>query len=948
MVNFQKIEAVWQDKWEKAGIFEADPDKRIKYFATVPYPYTSGPFHIGHGRTYTIADVFVRYHRMKGENVLWPMAFHVTGTPVLAISKRIKNGEKEFIKQFENYVMLHEKDENKVKEIVRGFVEPENVMKYFALTFKKDFKSIGCSIDWRREFTTNDSEYNKFIEWQFEKLKELGFLTKGNYPILYCPNCKNAVGEDDIKSGDQIKAEVGEWQLWKFPFEDKFIVCATLRPETIYGVTNIWINPDGAYVEAKVENEIWIISKEAAEKLKFQGRKVEILREFLGKELIGKNAKSPIDEKEIPIYEGKFVDSKSGSGVVFSVPAHAPYDWIALQDLKKKGKASDVKPISIIKIRGYSEFPAKDACEKFGIKSQEEKDKLEKATEEIYKAEFYSGILKENCGEFSGNKIANVKDKVIEKFRKEKKLDFMYDVFAIEKPVYCRCGTEIVVSMLKDQWFIDYSNEKWKKLARSCLKEMEIIPEIYRKLFEDTIEWVHQRPAARKRGLGTKLPFDKNWIIESLSDSTIYMAFYTVIHHIKKNNIYAEKLSTEFWDYIFLGKGNVNEVIESTGIKKEILEEMRNEFEYWYPIDLRHTAIAHITNHLTFYIFNHAAIFPKNKWPKRITLNELLIREGKKMSKSLGNVIPLAEVPKKYGADLFRFYMAYGADLSSIMDFRESEVLALKNKLLQFYNLIVSEKKSKYAIDNSVKWLLSRFNKNIKIATEFLEKYSPRQYVQTAFFNIMNDITYFKRRSKNTGVLLEKIFPAWLKLLSPVIPHLCEELWKEIGNKDFVSIEKWPVYNKNEINDEVEAGEEIIKNLVGDINKIIKLVGKEPKKIKLFVSEGWKYLVFENVKKELEKGNVNFKAIMKNLMEIDELKKHGKELSALLQKILKNTSKIPEVLIGKEKEFEIITEAKEFLEKEFGCNLEIKPAERSKEAKAKQALPNKPAILVET
>ncbi|MCD6576267.1 MAG: leucine--tRNA ligase [Nanoarchaeota archaeon] len=945
MVNFYEIEKKWQEKWEKERIFEADPSEKEKFFVTVPYPYTSGPFHIGHGRTYSIADIFVRYHRMKGENVLWPMAFHVTGTPVLAISKRIESGDEKYIKLFENYVKLHEKDEKKVKEIVRSFVKPENVMKYFASTFEKDFKALGCSIDWRRKFTTNDLEYNKFIEWQFNKLNELGFLKKGEYPVLYCPNCKNAVGEDDIKSGDQIKAEVGEWQLWKFPFENKFIVCATLRPETIFGVTNLWINPEGAYVEAEVDGETWIISKEAAEKLKFQNRNVKIIREFLGKELINKKVKSPIDNREIPILEGNFVDVKSGSGVVFSVPAHAPYDWIALQDLKKKGEAKEIEPISIIKINNYSDFPAKDACERLGIKSQEDKEKLEKATEEIYKEEFYSGILKENCGEFAGSKIADVKEKVIEKYRKEGKLDMMYDVFAKEKPVYCRCGAEIVVSLLKDQWFINYGDEKWKSFARKCLSKMKIIPEIYRKSFEDTIEWLRERPAARKRGLGTKLPFDKNWIIESLSDSTIYMAFYTVIKRIRENNIPPEKLSLEFWDYILLGKGNEKEVSEKTEIDVDTIKKMRNEFEYWYPVDVRHTAIAHIQNHLTFYIFNHAAIFPEDKWPKIITLNNLLIREGRKMSKSLGNVIPLAEVPKKYGSDLFRLYIAYGADLSSIIDFKEAEIISLRNKLLQFYNLIVSEKANGGKESNISKWLVSRINKHVKSATEALEEYSPRRYVQSAFFDIMNDITYFKRRSSNTEILVKKVYPIWIKLLSPVIPHIAEELWHILGNETFASLEEWPEVKTEEISDEIEAKEEIIKKLVGDINEVIKLIGKTPNKITLFVSEDWKYELLRLVKEKAKKSNL--KEIIQTAMQNEKIKSHGKEATVLIQKLMKNINKLPEMIIDKKDETELLKEAVEFLKNEFGCEVIVKDADESKENKAKQALPNKPAILVE-
>ncbi len=944
MVDLYKIEQKWQKVWDKNKVFEANPNNKSKFFVTVPYPYTSGPFHIGHGRTYSIADIFVRYHRMKGENVLWPMAFHVTGTPVLAISKRIANGEKKYLEMFKNYVLLHEKDESKADEIVKSFVKPENVMKYFASTFKKDFTALGCSIDWRRHFTTNDKEYNKFVEWQFDKLNKEGYLKKGEYPVLYCPNCKNAVGEDDIKNGDQIKAEVGEWQLWKFPFGKKFVVCATLRPETIFGVTNLWINPDGEYVEAEVDGEIWIISKYSVEKLKFQGRKVKILKEFLGKEMLGKKVKSPIEEREVPILEGDFVDVKSGSGIVFSVPAHAPYDWIALEDLKKKGEAKDISPISIIDIEGYSEFPAKDACEKHKVQSQMDKEKLEEATEEIYKAEFYSGVLKENCNGFAGSKIASVKDKVIQKYRSENKLDMMYDVFAKEKPVYCRCGAEITVSLLKDQWFIDYGNEKWKSLARKCLSNMKIIPDIYRKSFEDTIEWLRERPAARKRGLGTKLPFDKNWIIESLSDSTIYMAFYTIIHKIKENKIPPEKLTLEFWDYVFLGKGDKTEISEKLGINEKLIEEMHNEFEYWYPVDERHTAIAHIQNHLTFYIFNHVAIFPEDKWPKAITLNNLLIREGRKMSKSLGNVIPLAEVPKKYGADLFRIYMAYGADLSSIIDFKESEILALKNKVAQFYNTVLSEKDGKVVDDNATKWIISRTNKHLQEATAALEEFAPRRYIQNAFFEIMNDITYFKRRSNNHGVLTKKIYPLWIKLIAPVMPHLAEELWHELGNKTLVSLERWPSEIEGSFDESVEAKEEIVKKLVGDINEVIKLIGKTPKSITLFVAEDWKYKLVNIVKSNKKE---NIKEVIQKAMSDEGIKKHGKEATALIQKLLKNASRIPKILVNKKEEMKTLDEAREFLKKEFDCEIEIVDSEKSDERKARQALPNKPAILVD-
>src|SRR3989344_6130049 len=156
--QFIKIERKWQEKWEAEKAFEPQISRnKKKLLLTVPYPYTSGPLHIGHGRTYTIADVYTRFQRMQGLNVLWPMAFHITGTPILAVSKRIAQGDSDAIKTFSEYIGLYETDKKKAKKILDSFVEPQKVADYFASVIIHDFKSLGFSIDWSRRFTTGDS-----------------------------------------------------------------------------------------------------------------------------------------------------------------------------------------------------------------------------------------------------------------------------------------------------------------------------------------------------------------------------------------------------------------------------------------------------------------------------------------------------------------------------------------------------------------------------------------------------------------------------------------------------------------------------------------------------------------------------------------------------------------------------------------------------------------------
>ncbi|MEM4214557.1 MAG: class I tRNA ligase family protein, partial [Candidatus Methanomethylicaceae archaeon] len=191
-LNFQQVEEKWQRRWSESRIFEADPDEtRPKFYVTVAYPYPNMPQHIGHARTYTLADVYARYKRMRGYNTLLPMAFHYTGTPILAQSKRIQSNDKELIEQFKSVGVS--------EDVIRTFDSPLKIARYFHNDLKLGMIEMGYSIDWRREFTTIDPAYSKFIEWQFYKLKSKDYITKGIHPIGWCPSCRNPVGQHDTK-----------------------------------------------------------------------------------------------------------------------------------------------------------------------------------------------------------------------------------------------------------------------------------------------------------------------------------------------------------------------------------------------------------------------------------------------------------------------------------------------------------------------------------------------------------------------------------------------------------------------------------------------------------------------------------------------------------------------------------------------------------------------------
>ncbi|RLG84629.1 MAG: leucine--tRNA ligase, partial [Thermoprotei archaeon] len=388
-----EIAEKWQRRWAEAKVFEADPDpSKPKFFLTVAFPYPNGPAHMGHGRTYTITDAYARFKRMQGYNVLFPLGFHYTGTPILTMAEKVVAGDEKILRLLRKVYGVPE-------DMIPRLTDPLIMARYFHEISKVSFIEMGYSIDWRREFTTIDPEFKAFIRWQFSKLREKGFLVKGTHPVGWCPKHNMPVGMHDTE-GD-VEPEIGEWTLLFFT-DDQGVVypAATLRPETVFGVTNIWVNPKAEYVKACVDGRVWILSRRAAWKLGFQLRKVEVLEELRGEELLGRWVRNPVTGEKVPVLPADFVDPDTGTGVVMSVPAHAPYDYAAIRDLsddvlRKLGvDRGALRPRPLIRVRGYGELPAVEIVEKMGIRSQGERDKLEEATKRVYGDEFKYGVMR--------------------------------------------------------------------------------------------------------------------------------------------------------------------------------------------------------------------------------------------------------------------------------------------------------------------------------------------------------------------------------------------------------------------------------------------------------------------------------------------------------------------------------------------------------------------------
>lgn len=955
-----------QDKWKKVyeekKTGQSDAEKgRKKWFMIWAYTTVSGFLHIGHMRGYSYTDIICRYKRMNGFNVLHPAGGHATGNGAIAKAHQIKEKNQDLINEFKEHGLTE-------AEIER-LEDPDEFVRFFCNQYIEDFKKFGFLIDFRRFVSSVSPDYKQFITWQFHKLKENDLLTQKPYFATACVKCGPVAvdpSEMDLKKGGN--AEMQEYTLIKLRYkeDDQYIICATLRPETMYGQTNIWVDPNTRYVKAIVPadvkgekgQEIWIMSKECAEKLQHQKDGIEIVDQIYGKEMLGDYCRAPAVERDVIILPSDFCDPNIGTGIVTSVPSDAPHDYIALEDLKttkalweKYGlphdRLKEIKLIPIIKTPGYGDFPAKEICERLGIDSQNDHAKLEKAKKEIYKLGFHTGVMNQNCGPYAGMKVTEAKDKMKQDLIDAGQADVMYD---LSEEVVCRCGSPVVVKRYDDQWFIRYSDEKLTNASKEHAGTMEIWPESYKENMPEALEWFEDRACARQgRWMGTPFPFDKKYTIEAISDSTLYPIYYLISLYVNEGRLRPENLTLDFFDFVFLGKGETEEVGRKCNVDPGLLRQIQEDVKYWYPLDINLGGKEHQRVHFPPFVMNHVGILPKAYWPKGIFVNYWIIgKGGGKLSKSKGGTDPIPGVAKKYGIDSIRLYYSNIGSPFVDVEFEPETVLNYKSRLERIWALFTDLLNfSKDKGDHIDRWLESKFNSRLKKIKEAMENdFNFKAASDEIYFGIYRDLNWYRRRDGQNAKLVRQMLETWAKAMSIFTPFIAEEMWEKLGHKNLVALEDWPEYDESKIDPEAESAEDAFANTKEDISEVLKLARIEkPNKIILFIAPKWKYKLFDELRDLMQKTR-NPKEIMAKMMRDPELKKHGKDISKIVPRIVKS-GRVPGKNLTNDIEFSTMMNTKGALEEEFKCNVTVVKAEDAEHKKAGQALPGKPAILVE-
>ncbi|KAJ7944735.1 Leucine--tRNA ligase, cytoplasmic [Quillaja saponaria] len=714
---------------------------------------------------------------------------------------------------------------------ISDFQQPHKWLTYFPPLAVKDLKAFGLGCDWRRSFITTDMNpyFDSFVKWQMRKLKSMGKIVKDVRYTIFSPFDGQPCADHDRATGEGVQPQ--EYTIIKMevlpPFPSKlgdlegrklFLAAATLRPETMYGQTNAWVLPDGKYGAFEInDTDVFILSNRAALNLAYQKHsrvpeKPTCLAELTGYDLIGLSLKSPLSMNDI-IYALPMLSilMDKGTGIVTSVPSDAPDDYMALHDLKSKPalrakygvKDEWILPFEVIPIIHVPEFGNKCAetvCLQMKIKSQNEKEKLAEAKKQTYLKGFTEGTML--VGEFAEKKVQEAKPLIRSKLL-EIGQAIMYS--EPEKRVISRSGDECVVA-LTDQWYITYGETEWKKLAEECLSSMNLYSDETRHGFEHTLDWLNQWACSRSFGLGTRIPWDEQYLVESLSDSTIYMAYYTIAHFLQNGDLYGknessvkpEQMIDEVWDYIFCA----GPYPKASVIASSIIDQMKQEFEYWYPFDLRVSGKDLIQNHLTFSIYNHTAIMPKHHWPRGFRCNGHIMLNSEKMSKSTGNFKTLNQSIEEFSADATRFSLADAGDgvddANFVFETANAAILRLTKELAWYEDVLVAESSMRTGPPSTYadRVFANEINIAVKMTEQHYHGYMFREALKTGFYDLQAARDEYRFSCGAGGYnrdLVWRFMDVQTRLITPICPHYAEYVWRELLKKDgFVVKAGWP------------------------------------------------------------------------------------------------------------------------------------------------------------
>jgi leucyl-tRNA synthetase len=952
----------WQETWARAHLSVAQRDPgREKFYAIVAYTGPSGFLHIGHLRGLTLADALHRYWRMRGRAVFFPTGTHATGILAVAFAQKVQRGEPGTIEQLETHDVPRE-------EWTR-LEDPVYASRFLGRSYLDAYRRMGVLIDETAYVTTIDPDYSAFIGWQFRRLAAVGAIVQAPYFSAVCPVCGPVAvdaSETDLSRGGG--AEIVRYTTVPFVLDDgRVLLAATLRPETVYGVTNIWVHPDEPLVSWKADDgsPVRLATRAGAERLREQhggtlGESVEPSR------VIGRTARVPFTNRDVPVLASRLVDPAFGSGLVMSVPAHAPADWLALQELPE-GERSRIPSIPEIiyvppdetlsahetALRAGPGLPAERAARATGARSLMDRPALDEATERLYRLEFAHGRMLPAV--FASLPVAEARERIAVSVES---VEGGFPLRAFSEPVTCRNGHEVVVRRIPDQWFLRYGDEDWKAETHRALGALRVRPDEYSRELPGVIDWFDDRPCTRRgRWLGTPFPLDPTWVIEPIADSTFYPAYFVVRRFVADGRVRTESLTDALFDYVFLGEGPGEPTVD-----RKILDELRAEFLYWYPLDVNIGGKEHKRVHFPAFVFTNVRLLPPELRPKGIFVHWWLVVGGEKISKKEigrkgGAIPPLRDALERWGADALRLFYAISSSPYQDVEWDPDLADDARTRLADVERSVreISEDRGGGPPELEA-WLESETHRSIRRVREAIERFELREVAQEVYVTLPSRVRRYLARGGSPGSKTRRVADSWIRLLCPLTPHLAEEL----GQGRFpglASVEAFPDPSQFTWSESAVAAEEYLLQLEADLTDVLRPTlsrGEKPEAVRLFVAAPWKETVETWIRESPETDDgATVRSVMERAAAHPELTAYRGDIARYASRFGRHIRTAPTAPVRPPDELAFLRSVEGYLARRFGfARVSVHSESEAEEAdplgRRERARPGRPGFYLVT
>jgi leucyl-tRNA synthetase len=916
----------WQEAWAQAGLATGRREPgRGKFFALIAYPGTSGFLHVGHLRSYAYADALHRYHRALGEAVLFPFGVHASGLPAVTWSQKVKDGDATVLQSLE--------DAGVPRADWPPLEEPENAARFLGDEYRRVLRRMGALIDDGTYLTTIDDDYRAFVQWQLRTLHAAGAVVQGTYFASVCPVCGPVAvdpSETDLSSGGD--AEVTRFTTVPFRMEDgRTLLAATLRPETVYGVTNLWVAPDGELVVWHRGTDEFLVARAGAEHLVAQhggrvGRSVPV------SELLSRRARVPLGGGMVPILASTLVDPGVGSGVVMSVPAHAPADAAALMGLSETERA-DVGPARILleippsaaltsseeELVSGEGTPAERALRVTGAKGLADSSAVEAATERLYRIEFVRGRM--TIPPLEGVSVREARERVAKTLAQE---GTSVELQEFSKPVVCRNGHIVVIRRVPDQWFLHYSDPEWKTRTLAISQRTTTWPAEYASELPGIIEWFSDRPCTRRgRWLGTPFPLDPSWIVEPIADSTFYMAYYVVRRFVADGRLSLSQLTDAFFDHVFRGVGP-GEPSVLPGLQAEV----REEFLFWYPLDMNIGGKEHKSVHFPVFLYAHACLVAPELQPHGIYVNGWITGPaGTKLSKKEvsskgGRIPPIDQALARWGPDALRLYYVTAASPSADVEWSSETVDAAFSRIGEVERLAKETRGTGQGSPELDAWLFSAFHRLVARVRSGFETADLRSVAEEIYVTVPALLRRYYARGGVAGDPTDRLGRAWTIMLSPITPHLAEEVG--VGRfSGLVATQPFPSASDFPVSSPAEEREEFLERVEEDLRAVLRPAADRgehvPSEVIFFLAAPWKSVVEGWMRDALSRGETpSVRGVMERARAHAELTAFRAEIAKYVQRVGPLLRSEPLSAVGDVGEGAALRSAEGYLVRRFG------------------------------